>query len=162
MSDDAVNSLAKLAREALAANDGDTTVATESLVSRFANDIDLLRAIIRDVVMTAVDARVEHAMRNKRAAIINATTGDRGAVVALATGWLACLLDMPLANGLKLRNATRQQVLEQAGRYAATAKDATHKSRWLTAIAQSVTGDRTVGDVMSDQRAAELFRETAT
>ena len=153
--------MGELAREALAMNGGDTDLAVAALVERLSNDSRLLRAIVRDAVKDAIVVRVEMAMRNTRAAILKTTTGGRGAVVALASGISRALLDMPLANGLPLRNATRAQVLEQADRYAATAKDATHKAKWLQAIAQSVPDGKRVGDVMNDERAAELFRETA-
>ena len=153
--------LGMLAREALSKCAGDTERATHSLVDRLSNDADLLRTIIRDAVKDAVTMRVEGAMRGTRAAILKATTGNRGAVVALANGLSRALLDMPLANGLPLREATRAQLIEQADRYASTARDAGHKAKWLQAIAQSVPDGKKVGDVLDDERAAELFRECA-
>jgi hypothetical protein len=153
-------SLAAMARAALRECDNDTDAAVRMVVGILTNDIDALRRLIRAAIDDAVSYRVEMALRHKRASIIKATTSTRGAVVALATGWTAALLDMPLANGVALREATREQVVAQADRYRATATDAGHKFRWLVLIAQAVPPGKVVGDVMDDERAAELFKET--
>jgi len=152
--------LGSLAREALVSHSGRTPDAVDAILARITNDANLLRRLIRSAVEDAIKYRVEMAMRNDRQSIIRATTGTRGAVVALANGLSRALLDMPLANGLPLREATRAQVLAQAEGYNKTAMDATHKAKWLQAIAQSVPDGKRVGDVMDDERAAELYRET--
>lgn len=154
--------LGGLAREALARKEGSTTDATEYLVARLSKDAVLLRAVVRDAVRDAVSVHVEHSMRDSRRSILSQTTRGPDAVISLANGLSRALLDFQLANGVPLRKATREQVLDQADGYSKTAKDATHKARWLQAIGQSVPDGKTVGDVMNDERAAELYRETAT
>lgn len=151
--------IARLAREALGRLDGDAKRATDFVVDRLSANAVLLREVVRAAVGDAVTMRVGEALRKQRSAIVSATTGDRGAVVALSTGWTAALLDMPLAGGKRLREATREEVVAQAHRYDAQAKDMGHKARWLTLVAQAVPSDKVVGDVMDDARAAELFAE---
>jgi hypothetical protein len=72
------------------------------------------------------------------------------------------LLDFPLAKGLKLRNATRPDILEQADIYAKTEKDAGKKRRWLTSIAYCLKNDKQiVGKVITEEKAKELLEEAA-
>lgn len=151
--------IARLAREALSATDGNVRRATDALVERMAGDANLLREVIRAAVTDAVNLRVQAAHRHNRAAILRVTTGGRAGVEALAAGLTAAILDMPLARGVKLRDATREEVVEQAERYAAQASDMGHKARWLRLIAQAVPAGKRVGEVMTDERAAELHAE---
>lgn len=157
--------LGGLARETLTKADGDTEKATDLLTKRLLKDRPLLRSIIHGAIRDAVVYRTNMAMRGDRYRIVHAVPASpppgREAVEALASGIRNALLDMPLAGGLRLRDANREQVSEQANRYAALAKDTGHKARWLTLIAQSVPDGKLVGDVMNDERAAELFREAA-
>lgn len=158
--------LGELAREALAGVDGDTEKATDILTKRLMKDRPLLRSVIHGAIRDAVSYRTELAMRENRRRILHAVSSPppapgRDSVISLAAGIRESLLDMPLAGGLRLRDATREQVSDQANRYAALAKDTGHKARWLSLIAQSVPDGKVVGDVMNDERAAELFREAA-
>jgi hypothetical protein len=149
-----------LARDTLRRADGDTTVATDRLTKRLLKDRDLLETIIRAAVAAAVETTVEHSMRSRRESIMRTTTvPGRSGVFALASGVTFALLDMPLANGVKLRAATREQVTAQAQMYDAKARDMGHKARWLELIAQAVPDGKIVGDVLTDARAAELWSE---
>lgn len=155
--------LAQLASAELKEQNGDTEKATTILVARLIKDRSLLRTVVADVVRDAVNYRVEVSLRNQRQAIIRNATADavalaEGAAV-FARGIAASLLDMPLANGVPLRTATRDQVVEQAERYESVSADMSRKARFLRLIAQSVPGKKTVGAVISDQRALELWTE---
>lgn len=158
--DIAMNSvtLPGLARQALDLNDGNTELATDWLAEKVMKDPILLRIVINEAVRAASSTHIEEAMRHKRRSILRATTGSKGAVVALSTGWTAAILDMPLANGIRLRDATKAQVIDQAQRYAATAQDAGHKARWLSAIADAVPAGKRVGEVLSDEAAAKMYK----
>lgn len=164
--------LGGLVREALALNNGLVDQATVYLTERLLRDKGLLSSVIRDAVRLAVSSRVEHAICDDRVQIFKAArevSGNRydtppqkptrGAVVALANGLGRALLDFPLSGGIALRDATREQVMAQANRYGSLATDASHKEKWLRAIGQSVPDGKLVGDVITDDRAAELFRE---
>lgn len=153
--------LSSLAREHLAKNGNDTEKAVKTLMARLRKDAGLLRALIEAALRSAIQYQVEHSMRSKRAAIIRAAGANpgpgRAGVIALAQGIAASYLDMPLANGRRLRDATRDEVTAQSDRYGAASRDMGHKSRFLRLIAQSVPGNRKVGEVITDARAAELW-----
>lgn len=152
--------LPALAREHLRASSGNARAASASLLRTLLADRAALRAVIEAAVRDAVVYRVESAVRHRRAAVIASAERDRkGAVIALARGISASLLDMPLAGGVRLGDATRDQVTEQADRYEAISSDTGRKARWLRLIAQSVPPGRIVSDVMDADRAAELLQE---
>lgn len=154
--------LPQLARAWLKRCDGDTVRATALLQQSLERDGDLLRQVIKAAIADACGMHVQAAARHERAAIIKQTTASgRDGVVALANGITRALLDMRLPNGVVLRNATRGEVLDSANRYQASAADMSRKARWLVLVAQSVPNDSTVGDVMNDARAAELWNEVA-
>lgn len=161
--------LSQLAREVLTEADGDTETASEALTNRLLEDRSLLQSVISQAVADAVAYRVRYSMRSERAWIVRQATrppaapshGSKDDVIALAKGLAASLLDMPLARGVRLRDATREQVQEQADMYAAQASDMGHKARWLNLIAQAIPADSTVGDVLTDARATELWKEVA-
>jgi hypothetical protein len=157
--------LSALAKQALAAARGDTRKAREALRRRLLKDRALQNSILDGAIRDAVVYRTEHAMRHDRAAIFHAhaqlVQHGRNDVIAQARGISSALLDMPLAGGLLLRKANRDQVSKQAIFYAALSRDTGHKGRWLSLIAQSVPDGKLVGDIIDDARAAELFEECA-
>jgi hypothetical protein len=70
------------------------------------------------------------------------------------------LLDYPLANGLKLRFATKEDIDSQAAMYARTAKDAVFKTTFLNKISRLLKPGQIVGDVVSEDKVAKLFEES--
>ena len=153
--------LSTLAREALRASDGDVSFAIDSLTARLMSDPKTLRAILATVVRDAVGDHIGHAHRNNRASIIQVATSRRASVFALAGGITAALLDMPLAGGLRLRNADRHAVVAQAERYETFSRDTGHKARWLRSIAPLVPAGSVVGDVLDETRVLSLWQEAA-
>lgn len=153
--------LRSLARDALTKSRGNTKRATDNLTLLLEEDKALLRAIVSDAIQIAAYYTVNHAMRHKRAAVVVSAEQSRSGVVALASGISASLLDFPLAGGLRLRNATASEVAEQIDRYDAIGRDVRRKARWLRLIVQSVPPNKKVGDVISDDRAQELWNEAA-
>lgn len=154
-----------LARQALIDHKNDTTKATDALTRRLLKEKALLRSVINRVVHDAVEVHVENSMRASRHAILRGSLYDaqrmREGAEALARGVARSLLDFPLANGLKLGDATHEQVMEQAHRYASISADTGHKARWLVLIGESVPEGRRVREVVSDGRAMELWQEAA-
>lgn len=154
-----------LARHVLRDHDNDTTKATDALTRRLLKDKALLRSVINRVVRDAVQVHVEAGMRSFRHAIVRGSLYDaqrmREGAEALARGVARSLLDFPLANGLKLGDATHEEVMEQAQRYASISADTGRKSRWLVLVGQSVPEGRRVRDVVSNGHAIELWQEAA-
>lgn len=155
--DDNRSTISKLAREMLFACDGNAEKANERGLSRLRNEPKLLRLVMESAIQDAMAAGVQNGIRKERASIIHRVTRDR--VVALAEGMLPCLLDIPLAGGKKLRDASRTEVLEQVNRYETQAGNMMHKARWLRLVAQSVPDDKSVGDVLPESRVKELYQE---
>lgn len=162
-------SLSSLAKQYLALNDGNTENAIDDLYAALLDDPRLLKKITTEAINEAVRSSVNYQHRKERAAIFNEreiknvnTINVGGTLQRLVTFHQRLLLDFPLSKGLKLRDATRQDVLEQIDIYARTEKDAGKKRRWLTSIAYCLKNDKqTVGKVITEEKAKELFEEAA-
>ena len=166
--------LGDLARQALAFTKGNTEKAVKRILRLLKNDEKLLESVIEAAVNDAVYHRVQSSIRHQRSVIERdidrqnaAATIDRGRDKQRAelSGSIiaSCLLDMPLAGGIKLRDAGHAEVMAQIERYEQLAGNMSHKARWLRLIAQSVPtwppGKR-VGSLITEKRALELFEET--
>lgn len=159
--------LGSLVRDALHEVDGNAEKAVSRVISQLKNDQKLLRKVVQAAIGLAVWERAQHTIRNNRKNLIGRVITanqqpSRANVIALAQGIRACLLDMPLAGGQRLRDSTREIVLAQVDRYEKQAGDMSHKARWLRLIAQSIPDGKLVGDVVSEKRAQELFEQTRT
>jgi len=162
--------LGALAREALEEVDGNTEKAVSRLLYQLKNNPQLLKKIIEAAVHDAVYHRVQYNIRHNRTSIersidrqnaaqtINRKR-DKDRVVALAEVVSSTLLDMPIAGGKKLRDASRAEVVAQIERYEKQAGTMSHRARWLRLVLQSVPEGKRVGKVITEQRALELFEE---
>lgn len=150
--------LTSMAREALADLDGNVEKATSRVLYRLRGDPKLLKLVVEAAIEELVALRVNEIVRHQRQSILHQHTRDR--VVALAEGMLPCLLDLPLAGGLKLRDATRNDLIDQIHRYETQAGDMMHKARWLGLVLQSVPEGKRVGQILEEKRVKELFEET--
>lgn len=159
--------LAILARDTLAEFNGDTESATVALIARFENERWLLQAVAEEAINYAVEQSVQKAHRNERAAIVKMFQSptsklDFASVTrSLANTHKRMFLDFPLAGGLRLRDATREDVEKQAAFYGTQGRDMLHKSRWLGRIAACVKPGQVVGKAVSEAKAVKLFEETA-
>jgi len=154
-------SLRALARQALKDAGGKTKLAIDALTAQLMNDKRLMREVVAEAVVIASDDLVQHSMRATREAVVVSAAKARNGVAALANGIKFSILDFPLAGGVKLRDATPAEVTEQIDRYEAIGRDVTHKARWLRLVVQGVPRDRRIGDVISDERAQELWNEAS-
>lgn len=152
-------SLAELARQALADAGGDVAKATAALSNALIADRDLLRGIVRAAIKSAVQTHVQGAMRQERQAIVRASRIGPDASLRMARFVARSLLDMPLAGGLKLRDANKKQVLEQAEIYRRQGSDMLRKSKWLRAVAKALPDGKTVGEGLSAAKVQQLFEE---
>jgi hypothetical protein len=105
--------------------------------------------------------RGREAVWNERSKSLNpraraALTGSRDRVIGLA---MSNLMLFPLPSGLKLGTATRGDIVAAADHYAKLATDTSHKSRWLTLIAQSLGDGEKVSDKFTEARLSELKKE---
>jgi hypothetical protein len=151
--------LSALAREALEERDGNVEKAHSYLDNKLKHDAKLRSALIAAALQDAIEMRVRAANRSERVRIVN--IGNRASFDALADGFESCFMDFPLSSGIKLRDATRDQIIAQSETYRKMSLDTSHKARWLELIAQSVPANRTAGDALTEQRLNELWKETA-
>lgn len=152
----------EIAREYLHSADGDTLLATERLSARLREDKPLRDAIVEDAIMAFAATAVDDQMRAERRAVwaeAGRATKPKTPISALANGISRALLDFPLRNGKRLRDATREEVLEQASAYGASARDTAFKARWLTLIGQRVDEGRKVGECISEDDAFAMRAE---
>lgn len=158
-------SLSYLATQYLQEHDGDTEEAISALIEELERNKSLLAKVARQAIEDAVRNYVTLAHRNKRAAIINSIKPHpvdlSGAVKNLVKEHRSMLLDFPLAGGVKLRDATREQVLEQAENYGKTERDASRKRVWLQSIAKFLKPKQIVGKFITEDRAIKLFEEAS-
>lgn len=148
-----------LAKHYLAEHGGDIRGASDALIKRLLADRAALEEVVGAAVRSAVSDFSSGVIRKRRRVIGDRAESGRGAVVALAAGISAALLDMPMTGGAKLRNASRDLVIDEANKAAGLAKTYTHREKWLRAIAQAVPNGKSVGEVVTDQRAQELWDE---
>lgn len=119
-------SLTSLAQEALSANDGKTEAAVTALNKRLGRDKNLRLAVVAQAVAEAARTTVSLIHRRQRAEIVRSlpTMGQsREAVTALASGMARSLLDFPLLDGTKLRDATRDDLTKTKTELQASAVD---------------------------------------
>lgn len=153
--------VAEAARAALAEANGDVREATKKLEASVRGNRrlrdELTDPLISNACYTAVTAQCRVERRKvwsppAEKLVASRVTGAHR-VVQLATG---TLLMFPLPGGKKLGEATREEIAEAAQFYETQATDMGVKARWLRLVAQSVPGNKTAADVLSDKRLREL------
>lgn len=166
--------LEELAKECYDTNDGDILKATNEFENKVRADDVLFRTALEPLVRQACYSIISGIMRTERKAVWNGAGVKATAkpiyttpvhrpdnairVAALATG---TLMMFPLMGGVRLRDATRQQVSDTAQMYADKASDMAWKSRWLGLVAAKMGDDETkkVVDIISESELNELKAE---
>lgn len=166
--------LEELAKKCYDANDGDILKATNEFEKKIRADDELFRAALEPLVRQACYSIISGMMRSERKAVWKGTGAIQPSkpiytapvhrpdtparVEALATG---TLMMFPLMGGLRLRDATVEQVSENAQMYADKASDMAWKARWLNAIARKMGNDKTkkVVDILTESELNTLKAE---
>jgi hypothetical protein len=153
-----------LAKEALSLHDNDVVAAREYLYEKLSNDPSLLRALIDHVVRTNAGVSVTSVIISQRSKAFNSVEGaarSKANAKAFAAVISSALLDMPLSNGTRLKDATQFEITETADRWEKQAVTMTHRARFLRLIASSIPPGKRCGDVLTEKQAAALYRKTA-
>lgn len=162
--------VAEAARSALEDADGDVRTAAEMLERAVRAKSPLRDALTDPLISGACWQAVSQQHRERRRQIWNAPKAmaiapvksggaqDKARVVQLAVGTLSMF---PLPGGKRLADATRAEIVAAADFYAQRAQDAGHKARWLQLVAQSIPDGKIAGDVLTDERLAELQQEVS-
>lgn len=160
----AVNSpaptLADLARKALEDAGGNVVEASALLEDMARKNMKIWKSITESLLSTACYSVVSAQVRQMRSVIWNAPNYDKGGNGARVVTHGAGLLDIPLPGGMKLRDATGQEVLAAADFYQRQASQMTIMANWLAKIAQKV-GRRTkpVGALFTEEDLQQLKDE---
>lgn len=110
---DLPETLYAFARQTLKETGNDADAAEAAMLDRLSEDKELLRALVSQAVKSAVGTTVAVILGNQRAASYNSAANIERAKIgarALAAGLSSALLDMPLADGTRLRYATKVDV----------------------------------------------------
>ena len=165
--------LVQLASVAFEKCDGDVEDAVQYVIKEINSAPSKYESAIDEAILAGVTSVVSLQMRRRRAEIFYSTPKApppaKDVNVAKARVDIAkaarempmhkeMVLDFPLAGGLKLRDATKEQVLEAAARYRSQASDHTKKAKWLESIAALVKPNRLVGDCVDEKTAEKLRR----
>ena len=159
--------LAGLARESLKEYGGIPELAIDALTNRLQKDKKLLQSIISQVVYEAVQSAARHEHRATRRSILSKVIPSRAASLKVVlknstSEHRVMLLDMPLSDGTRLRDATRVLIVADADRFRKTAKDANQKCRFFDMVASGLKNDRQiVGRVFTEDKLVQMFEEAA-
>ena len=157
-------SLFGLAQETLSSVDGKTEEAIALLDQKLSKDSNLRKAVISEAVKEASKTAISLVHRIDRATIMRAIArpvalnGKEG-VRSLAAGLARSLLDFPLLDGTKLRDAGKEDLGRAIAHYQSQADTMAHRARWLAAVDLLVPAEGRVGDVLDDAGADRLFQE---
>ncbi|MDB5531598.1 MAG: hypothetical protein JWR51_4701 [Devosia sp.] len=146
-----------LALESLEAESGDVRAAAKRLGDRLLSDADLLSSVLEDVIQVAVSKVLDSKNIGLRRRIWRSEANGPASVIALANGIFNSMYDFPLAGGVKLGDATKDQVLAQANSYGTVIQDISVKRRFMLAVADKLTGPAVkVRDVLSEDELRTL------
>jgi len=165
MLDKVTPTLSSLARDYLEQYDGNVEEAKEALFEELDSNKKLLSIVSEQAIMEAVNSYVSSVHRRNRASLIKDIVSRpldfAKTVKSTEKDNIKLALDFTLANGLKLRFATKEDVDSQASMYARTAKDAVFKTTFLNKISRLLKPGQIVGDVVSEDKAAKLMKESS-
>ena len=156
--------LSGLSRTALEQREGDVNEAIEDLVYELQNNEELLQDVVSSAVREACKSFVSKAHRDQRTRIISGLTHKKStigeAAVALVKENIEHLMNYPLMGGVKLKDATRQQLMEQADFHAKIEYDAGWKKTWFRSIASHLNSDKQkVKNVLTVETVYSLYEE---
>ena len=158
--------LRQLARAALDKFNGKIDPAVSYLRSQIINDPVLLESVLLEAIEVAVEDCVRAEHRHDRETIVK-VAWDRSILVdsskRMAARVLAdvryTLLNFPLDGGLKLKDATKDQIQRTADRYQGTATDADFKFRFLAAVAKPMKVGQKAIDVYDDDKLQAVWNK---
>lgn len=151
----------ELAQEAMQAANGDVLEATAILEQKARGDMDVWRALTDGLLKKACYDACRGICRTERRIIWNAPNYDAGGNGERIKAHSSTLMDWPLPGGMKLKDATKADLIAAAEFYAKQAANMQSISNWLNQIAKKVK-NKTVGDSMTDDQLRKLRDDTGT
>lgn len=148
-----------LVREAWQANEGSITDASKQLFALFTSRREMVEAMMPQIAKAWCTDQVRHHVGRIRLAAVTpfdpASGSERLRSVITAT-----LLDFPLPGGKRLGDANSNEVREGAQFYLRSASDASHKYRWLMAVAERVGRANSVQTKLNEAACDALWEAT--
>lgn len=153
--------LASVARDALESADGDVQKGVKIMAARVRKNRALFMLLMDPLTDSACYSEIRGICKTDRREIWTAPnyskSGNGARVKELAAG---NLLMFQLPGGKLLGDARREEVEKAAHFYGEQADDMGHKARWLRNIAERVTGDKLVRQVLSDAQLRAMQAKT--
>jgi hypothetical protein len=153
-----------LAREALGDCDNDADKAEAKLFDRLSSEPALLRALARHAIRQCVGVNVTKVICDQRAAAFRSVGNlarQKTAAIALGKAMESTLLDMPLADGTRLRDATVVEIKETAERWENMSRTMAHRARFLHAIVKRLPPGKSCGSVLNEAVVLKLYESAA-
>lgn len=150
----------ELATQAMEQCDGDVLKATEYLEQTARKDVGVWKALTEGLLRNACYDACRGICRSERRIIWNSPNYSAGGNGERVKQHAETLMDWPLPGGMKLRDATKKDLLEASTFYQKQASKMAAISGWLGAIANKVK-TKTVGETLTDEQLRKLRDDTA-
>lgn len=152
-----------MAREALDGANGDEAAATDTLFHAVVNDEAIYELVALPLVRNACNEWIRRlngeARRVVRQAVVTQIDRPRVSTADQARATAFMLRDYPLAGGVKLGDATREEIARTIDLKETQSATMLADARWLRLVAQSLPPGARVRDAISEERLIELRRE---
>lgn len=139
------------AQDAMTQADGDVLEATAALEEMARDDMSVWQVLTENLLKSACYDACRGICRSERRVIWHTTGSDKGGNGERVKSHAATLMDFPLPGGKRLRDATKDDLIEAAGFYDRQAAQMASVAEWLTGIARKVRG-KTVGESMTEDQ----------
>ncbi len=145
------HSAAQIARDCLVEADGDWKVAARIFKKRIEFDAALFKEVAESMIDEAIWQQIKRAAYSQRqsfwSASVKAGEDDTKGIEQMAH---KNLLEYPLSGGLKLRDATKNKLKEEAEMHDTFAESNASKARWYRLIIKAMGGADVVGLALNE------------
>jgi hypothetical protein len=153
-------SLNQLADDYLKRFDGEKEPAIETLVYDLMHDASMLRPVIEDAISYAVRHFVgQHIRAERKQATQGFRRDPRMYVVGMARGKVLDILDTRLPSGIKLRDATHDDLRKAADRMLHQASTMREQGFFFRAMAARLPAGRRVGEVWNEEKVKNIYAD---
>ncbi len=157
-------SLRQIAARVYKEFDGDVDKAISEVLRQIYKDKYLKARILEEAVGEAVHSLVTSAMRHERLEILRRPVAPQsfdigGAARRSTTLCQKIYMDFTLAGGVRLRNATFEQLSAQVEFYEKQGSTMLKLGRWLRSIILLLPPGKTVGKALSESKLHQLYDE---
>lgn len=138
---------------------GDVIKATEILEDQARGDVAIWKVLTEGLLRNACYDACRAICRSERKIIWESPNYDAGGNGERIKQHATTLMDWPLPGGMKMRDATKKDLMEAATFYSKQAAKMSAIAKWLDAVASKVKS-KTVGQTLTDKQLMELRDET--